>query len=94
MAGAELFGLFYPLNATAAGERFGHGVAAVSEDDVNAGRLEGLGGIQDVSKQRLAGEGLENLRQGGTHPRALACRKNDDFESHEFRGSGLTGRSL
>ena len=35
------------------------------------------GGVQHMRQQRLAGDGVQHLRQGGSHARTLAGRKHD-----------------
>jgi hypothetical protein len=39
-------------------------------------------GIDNMTEQRFAGEGMQHLGQIGVHPFALACGQNHDLEAH------------
>ena len=47
------------------------------DHDRERGAASVRGGIQHMRQQRLAGDGMQHLRQRGAHPRALAGRKHD-----------------
>ena len=58
-----------------------HGARHVAHDNCNRGGLERLGRAQNMDDQRLARCGMQDLRQVGFHPRALARGQNGDVNT-------------
>src|SRR5690606_5997183 len=56
-----------------------HRVAAVAVHDDQPPRRQAAGTIDDMAQQRLAGQGMQHLREVGAHPFALARGKDDDI---------------
>jgi hypothetical protein len=61
------------------------GVRAVPGDDDDRAWHERAHGVQHVRGEGPAGEAVENLRQRGMHPLALACGKENDVEGGGHR---------
>jgi hypothetical protein len=84
MAGAELLGLQHPFDGRIARitERGAHLLGAMAVHHGDSARRQCSRRLQNVRKQRPAGERMQHLRQVRAHPLAQACRENDDFERH------------
>jgi hypothetical protein len=62
------------------GEVLSHLLAAVTINDADAPSSEGTGRVYYMLDKTPAAEPVQNLRQRGVHPRALASRKYDHIE--------------
>ena len=82
VAGAQLLRLLDPSQISRIGKRGANLCAGVTDDDMNALRIERAGGAKDVAEQRTPGEVVQHFGQLRAHPRALTRREHDDFEAH------------
>ena len=91
MTGAVLLGLFDPGDGEV-GERLAHPVATVTVHHVHR-RLHGSRGVDHVLEHGAAREGVEHLRQLGSHP--LALPRGQDREIGRFHHATIAeGRTL
>ena len=77
MRGAKLLGLHSGRPGSDGLGDFGH-VGPDHNDGL--GRVQRLGGIQDMLHHGLSGNAVKDLRQGGAHPRSLARSQDNDAE--------------
>jgi len=86
VTGAELFCLQSPGQIILASKSSQNLIAAVAVDHHQLGGIEFTRRVDDVAKQRFAGDGVQDFRQFGIHALALTGSENDDGEAHgEFR---------
>ena len=77
MARAELLLLHGELDVRR-GDRLAHGFGAMADHHDETRGLERASGVDDMSEERPAGQGMEHLGKRGPHALAGACRQNHD----------------
>ena len=77
MAGTKLWLLQRKCQITV-GKAGGHGIAAMAVDHAQSAWLQRAGSVDNVRKQGLAGEWMENFGQCGLHAFAHAGGEDDD----------------
>lgn len=83
MAGTQLFVLQDEVQVVG-GQSFAHLVRTMADHHVDALWIQLPGAVDNMSKHRVAGDRMKNLRQRRTHAGALAGRENNDFERHDW----------
>jgi hypothetical protein len=60
-----------------------NGLTTVTENDMNASRIESFRSLYHMREHRPASQRLQNLRQARMHTFSLACRQYYDRQGHE-----------
>ncbi|CAI8918266.1 hypothetical protein EMIT0196MI5_30348 [Pseudomonas sp. IT-196MI5] len=83
VAGSQLFVLQDEVQVVS-GQTFAHGVGTMTYHDVDALWIKLPGAVDNMAEHRIAGNRVQDFRQGGTHARALASSENNDFKGHDW----------
>ena len=70
------------------------GFTTVTVDDGDLVGIQREGLVDHVSQQRPISQRMQHLGQGGFHPGALPCSKDDDAKAHGKETSGVLWRNM
>ncbi|MNG14667.1 hypothetical protein D3C84_984400 [compost metagenome] len=83
MAGAQLFVLEDEVQIVS-GQALAHHIRTMADHHVNALWIKLSGAVDNMAKHRIAGNRVQDFRQGRTHAGALASSEDNDFKRHDW----------